>query len=116
MKKLQDNQEACIQSVQSSYDEQLQKIQETRRKINATLDMLEKKTLQEMKDTLTKLQAPIKRNVDKCATLQDELKQLRDAIQDISDNNKQELSLIASIQFQEKLQQLETNLQHAESD
>ncbi|KAH3733840.1 hypothetical protein DPMN_040277 [Dreissena polymorpha] len=55
LKKLQDKQEASIRSVQISYDEQLHKIQETRQKILAALDMLEKKTLQEMKDTLTNL-------------------------------------------------------------
>ncbi|XP_052258438.1 uncharacterized protein LOC127863115 isoform X2 [Dreissena polymorpha] len=107
MKKLQDNQEASIQSVQSSYDEQLHKIQETRQKILAAFDMLEKKTLQEMKDTLTKLQASLKSDVDKCSPLENELKQLRDAIQDISDKSKQELSFIASIKCKDKIQQLE---------
>ncbi|XP_052255544.1 uncharacterized protein LOC127861182 [Dreissena polymorpha] len=107
LKKLQDNQEASIQSVQSSYDEQLRKIQETRQKILAALDMLEKKTLQEMKDTLTKLQASLKSDVDKCSTLGNELKQLRDAIQDISDKSKQELSFIASIKCKDKIQQFE---------
>ncbi|KAH3816367.1 hypothetical protein DPMN_117883 [Dreissena polymorpha] len=97
LKKLQDNQEASIKSVQSSYDEQLHKIQESRQKILAALDMLEKKTLQEMKDTLTKLQASLKSDVDKCITFQKELKQLGDAIYDISDKSKQELSFIASI-------------------
>ncbi|KAH3819814.1 hypothetical protein DPMN_121558 [Dreissena polymorpha] len=69
--------------------------------------MLEKKTLQEMKDTLTKLQASLKSDVDKCSTLRNELKQLGDAIQDISDKSMQELSLIASIKCQDKIQQFE---------
>ncbi|KAH3702470.1 uncharacterized protein LOC127861184 [Dreissena polymorpha] len=107
LKKLQDNQEASIQSVQSSYDEQLHKIQVTRQKLLAALDMLEKNTLQEMKDTLTKLQASLKSDVDKCSTLGNELKQLRDAIQDISDKSKQELSFIASIKCKDKIQQFE---------
>ncbi|KAH3701939.1 hypothetical protein DPMN_076937 [Dreissena polymorpha] len=107
LKKLQDNQEASIISVQSSYDEQLHKIQETRQKIIAALDMLEKKTLQEMKVTLTKLQASLKSDVDKCSTLRDELKQLGYAIHDISDKSKQELSFIASIKCQDKIQQFE---------
>ncbi|KAH3749240.1 hypothetical protein DPMN_183733, partial [Dreissena polymorpha] len=96
MKKLQDSQEASIQSVQSSYDEQLCRIQVTRGKINAALDTIEQKTLKEMKDTLTKLQASSKSAVDKCIRLRDELKQLRDAIQDISDKRKLELSFIAT--------------------
>ncbi|KAH3701950.1 uncharacterized protein LOC127861057 [Dreissena polymorpha] len=107
LKKIQNIQEANIQSVRISYYEQLHKIQETRHKILAALDMLEKKTLQEMKDTLTKLQAPLKSDVDKCSTLQDELKQLGDAIQDISDKSKQELSLLACIKSKDKIQQFE---------
>ena len=43
LKELQDNQEASILSVQSSFDEQLHKIQDTREEIIAALNMLEKK-------------------------------------------------------------------------
>ncbi|KAH3768989.1 uncharacterized protein LOC127846517 [Dreissena polymorpha] len=107
LKELQDNQEASIRSVQSSYDEQLHKIQETRKNIIAALNKLEKKTLREMKDTLIKLQAPLNSDIDKCATLRGELKQLGDAIHNISDKSKQELSLIASIKCQVKIQQFE---------
>ncbi|KAH3752445.1 uncharacterized protein LOC127846926 [Dreissena polymorpha] len=108
IKILQDKQNASMRSVQSSYDEQLTKIQETRRKINATLDMLEKKTLKEMKDELTKLKASLRGDVDKFASLRDELKQLGDAIQDIIDKSKLELSFVASIKCQEKIKQSET--------
>ncbi|KAH3836526.1 hypothetical protein DPMN_109898 [Dreissena polymorpha] len=110
IKKLQDYQEASIQYVQSSYDEQLQNIQETRRKINASLDMIEQKTLNEMKDTLTKLKASSKSDIDKCIGLRNELKQLRDAIQDISDKSKLELSFIANRKCKDKIQQSETFL------
>ncbi|XP_052214273.1 uncharacterized protein LOC127832681 isoform X2 [Dreissena polymorpha] len=110
IKNLQDQQETCIQSVQSSYDEQLQKIQETRKQINAALDLLEKNTLKEMKETLTKLQASLRGDIDKCASLQGELKQLCDAIQDISDKSMLELSFVASIKCQEKIKQSETYL------
>ncbi|KAH3749489.1 hypothetical protein DPMN_183987 [Dreissena polymorpha] len=65
MKKLQDSNEVSIQSVQRSYDEQVRRIQETRQKIIAALDTIEQKTLKEKKDTLTKLQASSKNNVDK---------------------------------------------------
>ncbi|XP_052252983.1 uncharacterized protein LOC127859520 [Dreissena polymorpha] len=107
LKELQENQEDSIQSLLSSYDEQLHKIQENRKKIIAALNKLEQKTKQELKDTLTKLQAPLERDIDKCSTLQDELKQLGEAIHDIGDKNKQELSLIASIKCKEKIQQFE---------
>ncbi|KAH3749063.1 uncharacterized protein LOC127847288 [Dreissena polymorpha] len=110
IKKLQDNQEASIQYVQSSFDEQLHTIQNTRQKINSALDTIEQKTLQEMKDTLTKLQASSKSDVDKCIRLRDELKQLRDAIQDISDKSKLELSFIAIRKCKDKIQQSETFL------
>ncbi|KAH3749083.1 hypothetical protein DPMN_183573 [Dreissena polymorpha] len=63
-----------------------------------------------MKDTLTKLQASAKSDVDKCIRLRDELKQLRDAIQDISDKSKLELSFIAIRKCEDKIQQSETYL------
>ncbi|KAH3749452.1 hypothetical protein DPMN_183950 [Dreissena polymorpha] len=46
-----------------------------------------------MKDTLTKLQASSKNDVDKCIRLRDELKQLRDSIQDI---NRQQYQITPS--------------------
>ncbi|XP_052283861.1 uncharacterized protein LOC127880588 isoform X1 [Dreissena polymorpha] len=108
--KLEDNQKASIQYVQSSYDEQLYTIQETRQKINSALDTIEQKTLTEMKDILTKLQTSSKIAVDKCIRLRDELQQLRDAIQDISDKSKLELSFIATRKCMDKIQQSETYL------
>ncbi|KAH3837725.1 hypothetical protein DPMN_111126 [Dreissena polymorpha] len=105
MKKLQDDQEASIRYVQSTYDKQLHTIQETRREINLVLDTIEQKTLKEMKDTLTKLQAASKSDVEKRVRLQDELKQLRDAIQDISYKSKLELSFIATRKWEEKIKQ-----------
>ncbi|XP_052235067.1 uncharacterized protein LOC127847287 isoform X6 [Dreissena polymorpha] len=111
IKKLEDNQKASIQYVQSSYDEQLYTIQETRQKINSALDTIEQKTLTEMKDFLTKLQTSSKIAVDKCIRLRDELQQLRDAIQDISDKSKLELSFIATRKCMDKIQQSETYLE-----
>ncbi|KAH3696632.1 hypothetical protein DPMN_084108 [Dreissena polymorpha] len=110
MKKLLDNKDASFRSVQSSYEEQVQKIHETRRKINEALDQIEKKTLNEMKDALTKLQSSLKSDVDKCATLRDELKRLRDAIQDICDKSNLDLSFIASRKCHDKIPQAEAYL------
>ncbi|XP_052237008.1 uncharacterized protein LOC127848538 isoform X2 [Dreissena polymorpha] len=110
MKELQDNQEASIQAVQSSYDQQLHTIHKTRQEIIAALDTIEQNTITEMKDTLTKLQAAFKSDVDKCIRLRDELKQLRDAIQDIGDKSKLELSFIATRKCKEKMQQSEAYL------
>ncbi|XP_052231846.1 uncharacterized protein LOC127845152 [Dreissena polymorpha] len=116
LKKLQDNQEASIQYVQSSYDEQLHKIQNTRREINAALYTIEQKTRKEMLDTLTKLQASTKSEADKCIRLRDELKQLRDATQDISDKSKQELSFIATRKCEEIIKQSKTFLKSTLQD
>ncbi|KAH3749492.1 hypothetical protein DPMN_183990 [Dreissena polymorpha] len=110
MKKLQDNQEASLQYMQSSFHEQLQTIHETRSEINAALDMIEQKTLNKMKNTLTKLQASCKDDADKCIRLQDELKQLREAIEDIRDKCKLELSFIANRICEDKIQKSETFL------
>ncbi|KAH3703827.1 uncharacterized protein LOC127860222 [Dreissena polymorpha] len=111
MKELQGNQEASIRYVQSSYDEQLLTIQETRQKIIAAFNKIEQKTLKEMKDTLTKLQAASKSDGDKCIRLWDELQQLRDAIQDIGDKSNQELSFIAAKKCEDIIQQSETFLE-----
>ncbi|XP_052232019.1 uncharacterized protein LOC127845245 isoform X4 [Dreissena polymorpha] len=107
LNELRENQEASIQFVQCSFEEQLHKIQESREKIIAALNILEIKTLTEMKDTLTKLQASLKSDVDKCATFEDELKQFRDAIEEIRDKDKHELSHIANIKCKNKIQLIE---------
>ncbi|XP_052250512.1 uncharacterized protein LOC127857854 [Dreissena polymorpha] len=71
---------------------------------------MEQKTLKEMKDTLTNLQAFSKSDVDKCIRFRDELKQLRDAIQDISDKSKLELFFIATRKCKDKIQHCENFL------
>ncbi|KAH3748984.1 hypothetical protein DPMN_183473 [Dreissena polymorpha] len=63
-----------------------------------------------MKDTLTKLQASSIIAFDKCIRLRDELQQLRDAIQNIGDKSKLELSFIATRKCMDKIQQSETYL------
>ncbi|XP_052255908.1 uncharacterized protein LOC127861445 isoform X2 [Dreissena polymorpha] len=110
LKQLQDNKFASIRAGQNSYEDQVQKILETRRKIIEALDHIEKKTLTEMKDTYTKLQSSLKGDVDKCATLRDELKQLRDAMQEICDKSNLSLSFIASRKFQDIIQQADAYL------
>ncbi|KAH3753986.1 hypothetical protein DPMN_188643 [Dreissena polymorpha] len=61
-----------------------------------------------MKDALIKLQASLRGDTDICASLQDELKQLGDAIHDIIDTSKLELLFVASIKCQEQIEQSET--------
>ncbi|KAH3728945.1 hypothetical protein DPMN_054908 [Dreissena polymorpha] len=69
-----------------------------------------------MLDTLNKLQASTKSEADKCIRLRDELKQLRDATQDISDKSKQELSFIATIKCEEIIKQSKTFLKSTLQD
>ncbi|KAH3818814.1 hypothetical protein DPMN_120540 [Dreissena polymorpha] len=66
--------------------------------------------MKEMKDTLTKLQASSKNAVDKCISLRDELQQLRDAVQDISDKSRLELSFIATRKCEDKIERYENFL------
>ncbi|KAH3825580.1 hypothetical protein DPMN_127460 [Dreissena polymorpha] len=63
-----------------------------------------------MLDTLTKLQSSTKSEADKCIRLRDELKQLRDATQDISDKSKQELCFIATRKCEKIIKQSKTFL------
>ena len=73
LKSLQTEREDSIQLIKGSYDEQLQKLTETRRNINAALDKIETNTKNEMVATMTKLEYSLKSNVEKCTRLQNEL-------------------------------------------
>ncbi|XP_052256923.1 uncharacterized protein LOC127862031 [Dreissena polymorpha] len=94
LKQFHSKLEANIQSVESSYEQRLQEVSDVRHKLNAALDQLEKATLTELDDMRTALQASLKNDVDNCNRLKDELKQLRDAVQDLADRSKAELSFI----------------------
>ncbi|KAH3737272.1 hypothetical protein DPMN_043855 [Dreissena polymorpha] len=96
LKSLQTEREDSIQLIKGSYDEQLQKLTETRRNINAALDKIETNTKNEMVATMTKLEYSLKSNVEKCTRLQNELNRHREAIQEICNKDTPKLSFITS--------------------
>ncbi|XP_052247776.1 uncharacterized protein LOC127855903 isoform X2 [Dreissena polymorpha] len=110
IKKLQNYWDTNMQSLQASYDKQLYVIHDTRKKINSILDNIEKNTMKELDDKLASLKASVKTDADNCSKLKNELKQLNDAIHDIVDKGKAELTFIASKKCMEKIEQSETYL------
>ncbi|KAH3717361.1 hypothetical protein DPMN_060147 [Dreissena polymorpha] len=66
--------------------------------------------MKELDDKLASLKASVKTDADNCSKLKNELKQLNDAIQDIVDKGKAELTFIASKKCMEKIKQSETYL------
>ncbi|KAH3824504.1 hypothetical protein DPMN_126341 [Dreissena polymorpha] len=99
-----------MQSLQVSYNKQLDEIRQTRKKINTMLDEIEKTTIKELDAEMTTLKASLKTDLDNCSKLKNELKHLSDAIHDIVDKSKAELSFIASKKCLEKIRQSETYL------
>ncbi|KAH3718072.1 hypothetical protein DPMN_060870 [Dreissena polymorpha] len=66
--------------------------------------------MKELDDKLASLKASVKTDADNCSKLKNELKQLNDAIHDIVDKGKAELTFIASKKCMEKIEQSETYL------
>ncbi|KAH3778186.1 hypothetical protein DPMN_179639 [Dreissena polymorpha] len=66
--------------------------------------------MKELDDKLASLKESVKTDADNCSKLKNELKQLNDAIQDIVDKGKAELTFIASKKCMEKIKQSETYL------
>ncbi|KAH3824495.1 uncharacterized protein LOC127832611 [Dreissena polymorpha] len=110
LKKLENNWNTNMQSLQVSYNKQLHEIHQTRKKINTMLDEIEKTTVKELDAEMTTLKASLKTDLDNCSKLKNELKHLSDAIHDIVDKSKAELSFIASWKCQEKIRQSESYL------
>ena len=103
-------QEASIESVEGSYGEKLQEIRELRKLFNAVLDELENTTLKEMDEIRTTLQASLKKDVDNCSRLKDELQQLGEAVQGLNEKSKKEIQFIASRKCLDKIQESESYL------
>ncbi|XP_052223446.1 uncharacterized protein LOC127839212 [Dreissena polymorpha] len=110
LKKLENNWNCNMQSLPASYTKQLHEIRQTRQKINAILDEMEKTTINELDERMTSLKASIKTDVDNCNKIMIKLKQLGDVIHDIVDKGKAELTFIASKKCLEKIKQSETYL------
>ncbi|KAH3779131.1 hypothetical protein DPMN_180610 [Dreissena polymorpha] len=107
--KLQTNWESNLKSLQVSYEERLKEVRNMRDRINATLDKLEKTTLEEMNELKTSWNASLKFDVDTCSRLRTELTRLNDAIRNIGKKNK-ELAFIAQQKSEEMVKQVEKYL------
>ncbi|XP_052256531.1 uncharacterized protein LOC127861855 [Dreissena polymorpha] len=112
LNKFKSSQDESIKSVEVSYSEKLQEIRNQRKKLNAALDALENTTLAELNELRTTLQAALKKDVDNCNRLKDELKQLRETVQGLCDKSKKELEFIASRICLDKIQESESYLKH----
>ncbi|XP_052277516.1 uncharacterized protein LOC127876378 [Dreissena polymorpha] len=110
LKKLENNWNTSMHTLQASYDEQLHQIRDTRQKINIILDRIEKTTIKELDDKINSLKVSVKTDADNCSKCKHELKQLSDVIHDIVDKGKAELTFIASKKCIEKVKQSETYL------
>ncbi|XP_052221852.1 uncharacterized protein LOC127838265 [Dreissena polymorpha] len=106
----QKTKEAMIQSLEVSWSEKLQEIREHRKKLNTALDELENATLKELDDIRTTLQTALKKDVDNCNRLKDELKQLSEAVNALCDKSKKDIEFIASRKCLDKINESESYL------
>ncbi|KAH3802568.1 hypothetical protein DPMN_156246 [Dreissena polymorpha] len=106
----ESSQEASIQFVDISYSEKLQEIREMRKNLNAFLDKLEQSTLKELNDKRTTLQTSLKKDIENCRILKDELRHLGEAVHSLGVKSKKDIEFIASWKFMEKNNESETYL------
>ncbi|XP_052235312.1 uncharacterized protein LOC127847442 isoform X2 [Dreissena polymorpha] len=110
LNKLKSKQEASIQSVEVSCNAKLQEIQDMRKKLNAALDVLENTTLKELDENRTTMQTSLKKDVENCSRLKDDLQKLSEAVNGLCDKSKKELEFIASRKCLDKIQESESYL------
>ncbi|XP_052234923.1 tripartite motif-containing protein 66-like isoform X1 [Dreissena polymorpha] len=110
LNKFKRSQEASIHFVEGSYSEKLQEIREVRKKLNADLDGLENSTLKELDTIRSTLQTSLKKDVDNCSRLKDELQQLSEAVQGLCDKSKKDIEFIASRKCLDKILESESYL------
>ncbi|XP_052220241.1 tripartite motif-containing protein 45-like isoform X2 [Dreissena polymorpha] len=110
LNKFKSTQESSIQSVEASYCKRLQEIVDMRKKLNAALDELENKTLKELYEIRTTLQTALKKDIDNCSRLKDELKQHSEAVNVLCDKSNKEIEFIASRKCLDKMQESESYL------
>ncbi|KAH3707254.1 hypothetical protein DPMN_066653 [Dreissena polymorpha] len=111
-------QESSIQFVEESYSEKLQEIRDMRDRLNAYLDKIEKTTLKTLGEIRTTLQTSLKKDVDNCSRLKNELQLLGEAVRGKrrgkrgreGKKSKKEIKFIASIKCRDKIQEAETYL------
>ncbi|XP_052275434.1 uncharacterized protein LOC127874836 isoform X2 [Dreissena polymorpha] len=110
LNKFKSKQEASIQSVEVTCNAKLQEIQDMRKKLNAALDVLENTTLKELDENRTTMQTSLKKDVENCSRLKDDLQKLSEAVNGLCDKSKKELEFIASRKCLDKIQESESYL------
>ncbi|KAH3849155.1 hypothetical protein DPMN_091551 [Dreissena polymorpha] len=103
-------QEASFQSVEVSYCENLQEIQDLQKKVNAALNALKKITLKKLEEIKTTLQTSLKKDIDNCSRLEDELKQLSETVNALCDKSRNDIEFIARRKCLDKIQESKTYL------
>ncbi|KAH3869841.1 hypothetical protein DPMN_033012 [Dreissena polymorpha] len=81
-----------------------------RKKLNADLERLENSTLKELDEIKTALQTSLKKDIDNCRLLKDELQHLREAVQGLCDKSKKDIEFIASRKCLDKIYEFESYL------
>ncbi|XP_052245616.1 E3 ubiquitin-protein ligase TRIM33-like [Dreissena polymorpha] len=110
LQRLTINWDTNMQSLQVSYNEELHELRQTRKKINTLFDEIEKNTLKELDDKMTRLKASLNNDMENCNKLKNELNRLSNAIENIIDKGKAELIFIASKKCLQKIKESETYL------
>ncbi|XP_052264465.1 uncharacterized protein LOC127867386 isoform X2 [Dreissena polymorpha] len=110
LRKFKRTQEVCINFVEESYSEKLQEIRELRTKLNADLDDLEATTLIELDEIRTTLQTPLRKDIDNCSRLKDELQNLSEAVHGLGDKSQIYIEFIASRKCLDKIHESESYL------
>ncbi|KAH3869567.1 uncharacterized protein LOC127868057 [Dreissena polymorpha] len=110
LNKFKSTQDASIQTLEKSYNDELQEIRDMRQKLNTALDKLENTTLKELDAFRAALKTSLKKDIDNCSSLKDELQQLNEAVQELCNKSKQDLEFVASRKCLHKIQVSETFL------
>ncbi|KAH3835115.1 hypothetical protein DPMN_108459 [Dreissena polymorpha] len=110
LNKFKSKQEASIQSVEVSCNDKLREIKDLRKKLNAALDALEKTTLTDLDEIRTAMLTSLKKDVENCSRLRDDLQTLSEAVNGLCDKIRKELELIASRKCMDKIKESESYL------
>ncbi|KAH3840080.1 hypothetical protein DPMN_113522 [Dreissena polymorpha] len=110
LNKLKNTREASIQSVEVSCSGKLQEIRDLRKKLNASLDALENTALTEMADIRTRIKTSLKKDVDNCSRLKDDLQTLSEAVNSLCYKSEKDIKFIANRKCLDKIQKVESYL------
>ncbi|KAH3840079.1 hypothetical protein DPMN_113521 [Dreissena polymorpha] len=110
LNKFKSTQEASIQNLEVSCTQKLQEMRDQRKKLNAALDAIEKTTLKELDDIRTTLTTSLKKDVDNCRRLKDDLQTLSEAVNGLCYKSTKEIEFIAIRKCKDKIHESESYL------